>query len=205
MPGVTPTPARARMPRAQRKALMVQAARRLFSERGFKGTSMEDVADASGITKPLVYQYFGSKESLWDVSVEAVRAQLFDGIEQTVAAVSVDQQLRAFAELYFDHLDAHRGAWWMLYAGASPAAADAMRERNAAVIGPMLARALDATGRERDPQALEVLAHALVGAGEQVGRWWIARPEVDKQTAVACFLDVAQGAIGGVFRGLAPR
>lgn len=183
---------------------MLEAAERIFSERGFNATSMEDVAEASGITKALLYQYFGSKEALWDLCVEAARARLFDEIEQAASSVPVERQLRVFAQRYFDYLDENRGAWWMFYGGASPEAAAAMRERNAEVIGRMLSRALVQAGRREDPEALQVLAHGLVGAGEQIGRWWIARPRVPKSSAVERFLDFAQGAITRSFQ-VGPR
>jgi AcrR family transcriptional regulator len=194
-----------RLSRAARETLMVEAAERIFSERGFNATSMDDIAAASGVTKALVYQYFGSKEALWDVCVETARARLFGGIERALADVPIERQLRAFAERYFDYLDENRGAWWMFYGGASPEAALAMRERNAEVIARMLARALDRAGRRDDPEAMDVLAHGLVGAGEQIGRWWIARPNVPKGRAIERFLSVAQGAITGSFRELPPR
>jgi ABC-type iron transport system FetAB ATPase subunit len=55
-----------------------------------------------------------------------------------------------------------------------------------------------------DAGSLTVLAHALVGAGEQVARWWIAHDDVSKQVAVDRFLAVASGAIDAVFRAATP-
>jgi hypothetical protein len=51
--------------------------------------------------------------------------------------------------------------------------------------------------------SLTILAHALVGAGEQVARWWIAHDDVSKQVAVDRFLAVASGGIDAVFRAAA--
>ncbi len=55
---------------------MIEAASRLFAERGFDGCSMEDIAKASGITKPMLYAYFDSKEGLFAACAERAGAQL---------------------------------------------------------------------------------------------------------------------------------
>jgi AcrR family transcriptional regulator len=49
----------------RRKAAIIGAARRLFSERGFDGVSAQDVADAAGVPKSLVYHYFTGMEELF--------------------------------------------------------------------------------------------------------------------------------------------
>ncbi len=197
MSGTAPT--RKRLPRAEREARMLDAADRVFGEKGFQAAPMEEIAEASGITKALLYQYFGSKEGLYAACVERGRAEMFADIEAALAAVAPGpQRLRVFAERYFDNLEAHRGSWWLLYGEAPAAAVNAMRERNAEAIARALGGGLAPGVRPPDADELAVLAHALVGAGEQLGRWWIARPEVAKSAVVEHFLTIAGGAIGAV-------
>ena len=57
---------------------MVEAASALFSEHGFGGVSMDDIAKASGITKPMLYAYFDSKEGLFAACVEVAGEELRD-------------------------------------------------------------------------------------------------------------------------------
>src|SRR3954451_18896271 len=71
---------RGRTPRAVREAQMVAAAERLFSERGYHGVSMDEIAAASGISKPMLYDYFGSKEGLFLACMERARGQLLEAI-----------------------------------------------------------------------------------------------------------------------------
>jgi AcrR family transcriptional regulator len=52
------------MPRAQREEQILGIAEEVFAERGFQATTMEDIAERVGVTKPLIYEYFGSKEGL---------------------------------------------------------------------------------------------------------------------------------------------
>jgi AcrR family transcriptional regulator len=158
---------------------------------------MEEIAQRSGITKALLYQYFGSKEGLYEATVERGRAHLFDQLRAAVErADSGRARTVAFVEGYFDYVAANRGHWWLLYGEASSTAVNAMRDRNAELIEELLRDALG----DRDPVALAVLAHALVGAGEQVGRWWAARPEVPREVVVKRFLALTNGAIESVLR-----
>jgi AcrR family transcriptional regulator len=196
-----PTPTRKRLPRAEREERMLDAAAHAFAEHGFQAASMEQIAEGSGITKALLYQYFGSKEALYAACVERGRAELFDEIGQALAEVPPGPaRLRVFVERYFDSLEANRGSWWLLYGETSTPAVNAMRERNAEAIGRAVRGVLEAADREPDPARVELLAHALVGAGEQVGRWWAEHGDVPKAEVVEHFLVVAGGAIDAVFR-----
>jgi AcrR family transcriptional regulator len=197
MADVAASATRQRLPRAERETKMLDAAERAFGEHGFRGASMDAIAEASGITKALLYQYFESKQLLYEACVERARRALFDDVEKAVeeARGHPGRQLRTFVERYFGYLDEHRGTWWALYGEASGSAANAMRQRNAEVIaGLVLATERDA-GRKPDPVALEVVAHTLVGSGEQVGRWWLAHPDVPLGVVVERYLAVARAAI----------
>jgi AcrR family transcriptional regulator len=196
---------RKRLPRAEREERMLDAAEAVFGKQGFQAASMDEIARKSGITKALLYQYFGSKEGLYEACVERGRADLFELLREAVAGAKPGRpQLAAFVKGYFDFVEENRGVWWLLYGEASSSAVNEMRARNAELIVELLTSALEEQGRKPDPNALAVLAHHLVGAGEQVGRWWADRPEVPKKTVVSTYLELAGGAIDAVFR-TAPR
>src|SRR4051795_8352795 len=67
---------RRRLPVAERRELITEAAGRLFGERGYAGTRLEDIAAAAGVTKPVVYRHFDSKKSLYLALLERHRADL---------------------------------------------------------------------------------------------------------------------------------
>jgi AcrR family transcriptional regulator len=75
--------------RADREAQIVDVACKVFGESGFAATSVADVAEAAGISKPLIYNYFGSKEGLYAVCVKHAATVLTDEIERTAASGSV--------------------------------------------------------------------------------------------------------------------
>jgi AcrR family transcriptional regulator len=173
---------RRRLPRAEREQLMLDAAEREFGMLGFAATSMDDIARGSGITKALIYEYFGSKDGIYDACMERVRGRLFDSIEDSLSRLPAHQRLHTFLDAYLRFLDEHRGQRWLLYSEISAGSANSLRLLNAEAVARMLRDGLPVTLPEID---LEVLAHAMVGAGEQVGRWWLDRPDHPREDAVA--------------------
>ena len=188
-------PVRRRIPRGEREEQMLDAGERIFGARGFLAVSMDEVAEASGITKAMLYQYFGSKEGLYEACVERARARLFEHIAAAAAAVPPRARLHATVSAYFDHIDAHRDAWWVLYGETAADAVGEMRRRNADTLAALIHGASEL---ELDDLRVEMASHLIVGAGEQIGRWWLDRPELPKARAVEAF----EAAIGGALAAL---
>src|SRR5437868_5522469 len=93
---------RSRLPRAEREEQMLDAAEREFDRHGFHQASMERIAEAAGITKALIYQYFGSKEGVYTACVERGRAEMFENIQRAAAQAKPEAMLRTVVESYFD-------------------------------------------------------------------------------------------------------
>ena len=72
--------------RADREEQIVARACRVFGQSGFAGTSVADVAEAAGISKPLIYNYFGSKEGLFTACLDRAGGVLADEIERIARA-----------------------------------------------------------------------------------------------------------------------
>ncbi len=168
---------------------MFEAAERLFGERGFHSVSMSEIAAASGVTKPMLYGHFSSKQDLYEQCIERARSRMFEEIEAAIAAAgSPLERLELFVGTYFDILWRWRRHWGVLYGEASPSAVAAMRERNAQAISAALADVV--------PEArIELLANALVGAGEQAGRWWLSGAEISRDELVDGFVLLSRGMI----------
>jgi len=192
------------MPRLEREQRMLDAAEEIFGRRGFRAASMDEIAEHSGVTKPLVYQYFGSKDEIYEACVERARARFMQDVEAAVAEVPPAEALPVFSARFFAHIAEHRGAWWLLYGETAGTALSTMRQRNADVIRGMLVRVLDQTGRTLDDDVLDLLSHVLVGAGEQAGRWWVDRPDVPLERVVAQFQALSAGAVREAFASSEP-
>jgi TetR/AcrR family transcriptional regulator len=70
----------------QTRALVIDAAERLFAERGFAATSMRDISAASNVSHPLIHHHFGSKEELY----AAVKRRMVEGYARRFPAAAND-------------------------------------------------------------------------------------------------------------------
>jgi len=159
---------------------MLEVATEVFCERGYAGASMNEIAGRCGISKPMLYLYFDSKERLYLACVTFVGDGLIEAIEKSVAAAdTVTEQVLATAAGLFNFADKRNRAWWaVIYGETMPAdsavasATNGYKDRILAVVLRAMSPVLD------DPQDAELAAHALIGAGESLLRWWLTRPDV---------------------------
>jgi len=159
---------------------MLEIATEVFCERGYAGASMNEIAQRCDVTKPMLYLYFESKQKLYLACVTFVGDGLIDAIEKSVAGADTPtEQVLAAAAGLFSFAEQRDRAWWgVIYTETMPAdsavaaATNGYRDRIYAVVAQAMAAVLP------DPLDAEVAAHALIGAGESLLRWWVARPEL---------------------------
>jgi AcrR family transcriptional regulator len=156
------------------------AAHTLFAERGYAAVTMDEVAAAVGVTKPLLYNYFGNKERLYIACMERSGDALVKTILETVGDTSspseaLNEGLRAF----FAFLDADRAAWAVLFDETLPQRGE-VAERVAEYRGrlnSLVAESLLAQLPAKRPAGarieVEALSAALLGAAEALARWWL--------------------------------
>ena len=158
---------------------MVAAAERLFSERGYHGVSMDAIAAASGISKPMLYEYFGSKEGLLLACVQRARGRLFEELAAAVrAADAPERALRAGIEAFLAFAHEQRATWIVLFGegGRFGEAAAAIRAEQSGLIGQLL-RELPGWTDAPDAEQLDAIAHVFVGAAEAIAFWAVEHPE----------------------------
>ena len=172
-----------RVPRAVREEQLLEVAERVFAKHGYQGASIEDIARAAGVTRPIVYDHFGSKEGIYLACVRRARAELERGINEAAGASSdPGEQLWAGINAYFEFVERHGRAWDVLFgqgaAVAGPAAEEVTRLRFDTVRG--IADLLTPFVSNVDAQTVEALAHALSGSGEQLAKWWRENPHLTR-------------------------
>ena len=171
----------------------------MFAASGFHKTSMDQVAEAAGVTKPVLYQHFGSKRRLYLELLEDVGTQLTDAIAKatTEASGPRDQVLAGF-RTYFHFVDERRSAFTLLFGSGArrdDEFADAVR-RVEGGIADMVAPLIEAGV---DDQHRRLLAHALVGLAEGVGRDWVAGDlDLDPDLAAVQVGELAWAGLRGV-------
>jgi AcrR family transcriptional regulator len=175
-----------RVPRAVREEQLLEVAEEVFAVQGYQGTSIEDIARTAGVTRPVVYDHFGSKEGIYLACVRRARSELERLIDEA-AGTSNDPatQLWGGINAYFEFVERHGGAWDVLFgqgsAVAGPAAEEVTRQRFATVHGIAELLKPFVSNEGVDDQAIEALAHALSGSGEQLAKWWRHNPHLTRE------------------------
>ncbi|WP_257134634.1 TetR/AcrR family transcriptional regulator [Streptomyces sp. ms115] len=176
------------VPRARREAQILAVAVEEFGRHGHASASMASIARRVGVTKPLLYTYFGSKDGLYLACLEHIAHRLVSAIEGAMepdphgagpAASRVPPRVLAAV---FDVLEEQREAWFVLYDRTLKPGSDlhgAAHAHRAAIDGLAAsgtADVLHGQGNE-DPLDADALKHLWTGTVGALVGWWISHPE----------------------------
>jgi len=166
-----------RVPRALRERQLVELGEQLFAERGFAKASMDELARRAGVTKPVIYELFGSKEGLFEACLEGLALRLAESIADAARAqTDPEGRLRAGGLAFLRFAADNRVAYELLYEGRFSDAAVRVRKRQAALILELMR---EIAPEEVDPRELEVAANAVNSAYEGVAHWMWDHPEME--------------------------
>lgn len=172
---------RRRMPRAQREALMLDVAEEMFGERGYQAASMDEIAARVGVSKPMLYHYYGSKEGLFLACLGRARAGMREAIlTGAMSAQARGDRLYTALVAWFRFVDEHRTLWNIIdesvreFSGAAEEV-ESIRDEHTVLIAGLIA-AHTSTDHRADPAEIAVIAAAISGVGERVARWRTGNP-----------------------------
>ena len=159
----------------------LDAAHALFAERGYAAVTMDEIAAAVGVTKPLLYNYFGNKEQLYIACMERAGDALTATIGEAVAdTASPGDALGAGVRAFFAFLDTDRAAWAVLFDETLPqqrrgrrAGRRLPRPRSSSWSPARCWRSCRRASRDAARIEVEALSTALLGAAEALARWWL--------------------------------
>src|SRR5882757_3900733 len=171
---------RSRLSRDERMEQTLGVAHELYAARGYRDVTMEEIAAAVGVTKPLLYNYFGNKEQLYIACMERSGDALTKTVADAVAATaSPGDALGAGVHAFFAFLDDDRAAWTVLFDETLPQSGDVAdrvadyRGQIVAMVSGTLLAQLAERQREGARVEVEALSTALLGAAEALARWWL--------------------------------
>ncbi len=165
----------ARLPAAARRRQLLDVALGEFAERGYSGVSMDQVAEAAGVTKPVLYQHFTSKRALYLELVADVADRLESAVVKATAdAASPREQVEAGFRVYFRFVTEHRDAFRLLFN------ADSRRDRELTeavlrveeTFAQSVATLIEVEGLADEDRLL--LARGIVGIAEVTSRQSLA-------------------------------
>jgi AcrR family transcriptional regulator len=165
-----------RVPRAVRERQLVELAEQLFAERGFARTSMEELARRAGVTKPVVYELFGSKDGLFRVCVDRAIERMANSIVEAFRSeTEPEARLRAGGLAFLRFARDNRVAWDLMgMQGRFAAQAQTVRRDQAQLIRTLMEEIAPAG---TDPRELEAVAYAVNSAYEGAAHWMWEHPD----------------------------
>jgi len=158
----------------ERRAQLLDVARRVFGTSGFHAVSMEAVAREAGVTKPILYDHFPSKNDLYSALLDADLQTLHEEVKKALnAPIGNRERIRASFQAYFGFVDEHAEGFRLLMQ-ETVGADDAFRQRVKRTRDQILADVADLIVRESrgglDREHAEIVALALIGMVETVAQ-----------------------------------
>lgn len=198
---------RRRMPRAEREVLMLDVAEQIFGELGYQASSMDEIAARAGVSKPMLYHYYGSKEKLFLACLRRARDGMREAILTGVAAgVRADDQLYRALIGWFGFIDEHPQLWKMLVDegllefGPAAEEIESIRGEHTELIAALiLANGLP--GHTDDMVEVELIAAAVSGAAERITRWRTRHPDLTPERTARHLMQLIWTGMAGMTAG----
>lgn len=185
----------------QRREQLLDIGRALFAERGFDGTSIEEIANRAAVSKPVVYEHFRSKEGLYAVVVDREMEHLLGAVTSALTAPAhprVVLERAAFALL--DYIEESTDGFRILVrdspvaqstGGFASLISDAAGQVEHVLAAEFSARGLDA-------QHAPMYARMLVGMVALTGQWWLDVRTPEKSEVAKHLVNLAWNGLAGL-------
>jgi AcrR family transcriptional regulator len=191
-----------RLPADQRRQQLLDVAREVFARRGFHATSMDDIAEAAGVTKPVLYQHFPSKRALYGELLTDTGEQLLRALTTATRDIeSGRERVKQGFLAYFRFVRDRRASFRLLFSASMRTDPEFAR-----VVENVVRAAADVISELIEIPASDehrrVLANALVGMAESVGRQTFDEPgagtAVDAEELARWIFELAWFGLRGV-------
>ena len=180
------------MSASERREQLIDVARGLFAEKGFDGTSIEEVASRAKVSKPVVYEHFGGKEGLYAVIVDRELSTISSTITAALssparASAVVERAALGLLAYIEDTPDGFR-----LLSSSTDRAAGTYSTLLADVaiqVSGILAEQFSA--HDLDPRTAPLYAQMLVGIVSSPAWWWLENRRMSKEEVAAHMVNLA--------------
>ncbi len=178
----------------ERREQLIAIARPLFAEKGFEGTSVEEIAATAEVSKPVVYEHFGGKEGLYAVVVDREVSYLLTAIEDALTTGGRSRELVEQAALaLLDYVETHTDGFRILVRDSSVASSSgsfaSLLSDIASQVEGLLVTEFKRHGLEA--KTAPMYAQMLVGMVALTGQWWLNARKTKKSDVAAHLVNLA--------------
>ncbi|PZU42241.1 MAG: TetR/AcrR family transcriptional regulator [Arsenicicoccus sp.] len=186
----------------QRRQQLIEVGRSLFAERGFEGTSVEQISEAAGVSKPVIYEHFGGKEGLYavvvDREIQALLGQITDALTEHEG--NARALLEAAAMALLDYIETSTDGFRILVRDNPPGQSTGSFASLISDIATQVEHILAAEFKRRrlDPKTAPLYAQMLVGMVAIPGGWWLDSRRMKKEDVAAHLVNLAWNGLAGM-------
>src|SRR6201982_1327029 len=184
---------RKRMTGQERRQQLLDIGRRLFAERGFEGTSIEEIAAQAGVSKPVVYEHFGGKEGLYAVVVDREGERLLQPTATLLAGEDTTTKCEAAAVGLLRYIDENADGFRILVRDSNPGSGGGtygtLLSDIAGQVEYIMADFLQSRGK--DPKLAPMYSQMMVGMVAFTGQWWLDARKPKLEQVAANLIDLA--------------
>lgn len=187
----------------QRREQLLDVGRRLFAEKGYEGTSVEEIAATAQVSKPVVYEHFGGKEGLYAVVVDREIQSLLDSITRSLTTGGTPRLLlerAAFALL--DYIETSTDGFRILVRDSPVAQSTGTFATLISDVANQVEYLLAAEFKARglDAKVAPLYAQMLVGMVALTGQHWVDTRKPKKAEVAAHLVNLAWNGLSGLER-----
>jgi AcrR family transcriptional regulator len=176
-----------RLPRQERRAQLLDAAREAFVQQGYHAAGMDAIAELAGVSKPVLYQHFPGKLELYLAVLDESSDSLIDRVRTALDSTHDNRRrVRATFEAYFDFVAHEAGAFRLIFESDLtnvPEAASRVKRTNE-TCAQMIAGVIR-EDTQLDPDTSQLLAMGLLGMAQTSARHWLHSPAPISQESAA--------------------
>ncbi len=197
---VTEPRSRRRMSGAERREQLISIGRTLFAEKGFDGTSIEEIAATAQVSKPVVYEHFGGKEGVYAVVVDREMQKLLGMITEALSASHALIKLERAAMALLRYIEESSEGFRILvrdsHAASGTGSFASLISEIASQVEDVLAD--EFAGRGYDPKLAPMYAQMLVGMVALTGQWWLDVRKPGREEVAAHLVNLAWNGLTGL-------
>jgi AcrR family transcriptional regulator len=166
----------ARLPRDQRRAQLLDAAKEVFTSKGYHAAAMDDIAEAAGVSKPVLYQHFPSKLDLYLALLDSSCERLVEIVTDALASTDHNaDRVVATMGAFYEFVSSSAGEFRFVF--ESDLTGDGRVQQRLWRVNDEIADAIAAVISEDTalPRAeSKLLAISLVGIAQVSARYWVS-------------------------------
>ncbi|WP_245878912.1 TetR family transcriptional regulator [Streptosporangium subroseum] len=191
---------RRRMSGKERREQLIQISRTLFAEKGFDGTSVEEIAATANVSKPVVYEHFGGKEGVYAVVVDREMQKLLGMVTEALAASHSLIKLERAALALLAYVEENSEGFRILVRDSHAASgtgtfASLINDIASQVEDVMVDEFIE---RDYDPKLAPMYAQMLVGMVALTGQWWLDVRKPPREEVAAHLVNLAWNGLTGL-------